>query len=426
MPRLVPRRSRPGRPNEALSCSKSSSRRTKCSARWPSRCVILRGAPACPVSGRARRRGRSSSERWASDRSDPEAPNPIYDEAKRAPLRAHRARGGARRPTATCSSCRRSPSGRASPRARARRTGSRCRVRPQVTLGDYTDYPFKPQVDEVTDVARRPGRSSSCATSRPRSCRSRTAPRGAEDFAVDPLRGTARRVSPSTARRPSGFRSSSAASAWSRVSRTTCWACARARSAPSPHLPGRLRRGRAGRGAGRVHGHAARAAQSAACPTQTTTSPRSSGPTPTWPRCAPNLRARMARNALDRARHVFADRVIEYATANATARPARPAGRPRGRDDDRRAARPRWPQQGIRYEDYLRVTEKTEAGCGPSTASPPSTASRCCWCSGHDRRPRERSRSPTPRSRPRSQRCAPTSYAATARGARLPRLRARP
>ena len=38
------------------------------------------------------------------------------------------------------------------------------------------------------------------------------------------------------------------------------------------------------------------------------------------------IRRRLERNALDRARHVFADRIIEFAVANAT-RAARPADR---------------------------------------------------------------------------------------------------
>ena len=50
-----------------------------------------------------------------------------------------------------------------------------------------------------------------------------------------------------------------------------------------------------------------------------------------------DLRSRMGVSALDRARHLFADRIIEYATANATVELARRARGPRGRDDDRRA-----------------------------------------------------------------------------------------
>ena len=72
------------------------------------------------------------------------------------------------------------------------------------------------------------------------------------------------------------------------------------------------------------------------------------------------LRTRMAVNALDRARHLFADRVIEYATANATLDlPDVLVEREVEMMIDE--LKVRTAQQGIRYEDYLRVTEKTEA-----------------------------------------------------------------
>jgi len=72
------------------------------------------------------------------------------------------------------------------------------------------------------------------------------------------------------------------------------------------------------------------------------------------------LRSRMAVNALDRARHLFADRVIEYATANATLDlPDVLVEREVEMMIDE--LKVRTAQQGIRYEDYLRVTEKTEA-----------------------------------------------------------------
>ena len=50
-----------------------------------------------------------------------------------------------------------------------------------------------------------------------------------------------------------------------------------------------------------------------------------------------DIRVRLHRNALDRARHAFADRIIEYAVANATVDPARPPRRARDRRHDRRA-----------------------------------------------------------------------------------------
>jgi trigger factor len=73
-----------------------------------------------------------------------------------------------------------------------------------------------------------------------------------------------------------------------------------------------------------------------------------------------DLRSRMTVNALDRARHVFADRVIEYATANATVDlPDILIDREVEMMVDE--LKVRTAQQGIRYEDYLRVTEKTES-----------------------------------------------------------------
>jgi trigger factor len=73
-----------------------------------------------------------------------------------------------------------------------------------------------------------------------------------------------------------------------------------------------------------------------------------------------DLRGRMTANGLDRARHAFADRIIEYATANATAVvPDLMVDREVETMLDE--LRMRVAQQGIRYEDYLRVTERDEA-----------------------------------------------------------------
>ena len=67
----------------------------------------------------------------------------------------------------------------------------------------------------------------------------------------------------------------------------------------------------------------------------------------------------MTVSALDRARHEFADRIIEYATANATVDlPDLLVDREVEMMIDE--LKVRTAQQGIRYEDYLRVTEKTE------------------------------------------------------------------
>ena len=73
-----------------------------------------------------------------------------------------------------------------------------------------------------------------------------------------------------------------------------------------------------------------------------------------------DLEKRMGINALDRARHQFSDRIIEYAVANATLDlPEILVEREIGVMMDE--LKVRVAQQGIAFEDYLRVTEKDEA-----------------------------------------------------------------
>jgi trigger factor len=73
-----------------------------------------------------------------------------------------------------------------------------------------------------------------------------------------------------------------------------------------------------------------------------------------------DLRERMRINALDRARHEFVDRIIEYANGNATvALPQVLVDREVGVMIDE--LKVRTAEQGIAFEDYLRVTEKDEA-----------------------------------------------------------------
>jgi trigger factor len=73
-----------------------------------------------------------------------------------------------------------------------------------------------------------------------------------------------------------------------------------------------------------------------------------------------DLRKRMEVSALDRARHAFIDRIIDYATANASLDlPDVLVDREVGVMIDE--LRVRVAEQGIAYEDYLRVTEKDEA-----------------------------------------------------------------
>lgn len=68
---------------------------------------------------------------------------------------------------------------------------------------------------------------------------------------------------------------------------------------------------------------------------------------------------RLHRNSLDRARHGFADRIIEYAVANATVEvPAVMVDREVEVMIDE--LKVRLAQQGIEYEEYLKVTERDE------------------------------------------------------------------
>jgi trigger factor len=71
------------------------------------------------------------------------------------------------------------------------------------------------------------------------------------------------------------------------------------------------------------------------------------------------IQKRLERNALDRARHVFADRIIEFAVANATVElpDLLIESEQEVMFDELKV---RLAEQGIGYEDYLRVTERTE------------------------------------------------------------------
>lgn len=72
------------------------------------------------------------------------------------------------------------------------------------------------------------------------------------------------------------------------------------------------------------------------------------------------IKGRLERNALDRARHVFADRIIEFAVANATLElPDLLIERELEIMLDE--LRVRLAEQGIAYDEYLRVTQRDEA-----------------------------------------------------------------
>ena len=72
------------------------------------------------------------------------------------------------------------------------------------------------------------------------------------------------------------------------------------------------------------------------------------------------IKRRLERNALDRARHVFSDRIIDFAVANATIElPDLLVEREQEVMLDE--LRVRLAEQGIGYDDYLRATDRDEA-----------------------------------------------------------------
>ncbi len=73
-----------------------------------------------------------------------------------------------------------------------------------------------------------------------------------------------------------------------------------------------------------------------------------------------DISQRLHRNALDRARHAFADRIIEYAVANATVTPPDLLVE-REIDVMIDELKVRLTQQQIEFEEYLKVTERDEA-----------------------------------------------------------------
>ena len=96
------------------------------------------------------------------------------------------------------------------------------------------------------------------------------------------------------------------------------------------------------------------------CPTSTRTSSAPSATSPTSMRCGPTSSSRLERNALDRARHGFADRIIEYAVANATLElpDILVDQEVEVMHDEFRATIAR---QGISEEAYLKAVDKTDA-----------------------------------------------------------------
>ena len=74
-----------------------------------------------------------------------------------------------------------------------------------------------------------------------------------------------------------------------------------------------------------------------------------------------DILSRLQRNALDRARHAFADRIIEYAVANATVHRHQTCWWSARSDVMIDELKVRLAQQQIEFEEYLKVTERDEA-----------------------------------------------------------------
>ena len=150
------------------------------------------------------------------------------------------------------------------------------------------------------------------------------------------------------------------------------------------------------------------------CRSSTTTSSGTLGDFADLDALRADVKERLERNALDSARHDFADKIIDYAVANATVElPAVLVDQEvEVMHDEFRATLAR---QGITEEAYLKAIDQTEPTSTPSSGPAPRSAFGPC--SSCPRSPiRRASTSPTPRSRPRSR--AAGSAIRTTRGCR--------
>ena len=233
-------------------------------------------------------------------------------------------------------------------------------VRPEVALGDYKHFNFKPEIETIDDAACRPGRRGAARPERDtrrgrgsrregrRLCRhlvrrhaGRPAVRGRDvrADAADPRPGAADPGLRDEPRRAQGRRHD-------RVRR---------------HVPRGLPGGRVWPASRRTSASSSRSFARRSCPTSTTTSSRASATSIRSARCAADISSRLERNALDRARHEFADRIIEYAVANATVELPEVLvdQEVEVMHDEFRGSLAR---QGITEEAYLKAVEKTERG----------------------------------------------------------------
>ena len=123
------------------------------------------------------------------------------------------------------------------------------------------------------------------------------------------------------------------------------------------------------------------------CPSSTTTSSATLGDFADLDALRAEIRQRLERNALDRARHGFADRIIEYAVANATLElpDILVDQEVEVMHDEFRGTLAR---QGITEEAYLKATTRPTPTCTPNSVRAPRSGSRPCWSSR--RSPRSR------------------------------------
>jgi trigger factor len=290
------------------------------------------------------------------DRSDPDAPNPVYDEARehlyeRTVLQALDEAGR------DVLELPREPEWTTFREGEGASYQVSLAVRPEVALGDYTGYPFTPQVDEVTEdqidavVEQLRDQQAVLVPVEDR-------PAQVDDFAVigfegrrggQPLEGAGAERFPliiGKERMIPGFEANLIGMREDEERTFTV-------TFPADYGEAEL--------AGQEVEFTARLRElrERRLPELDDDFAGLVGPYPDLVALRADLRARMTASSLDRARHLFADRVIEYATANATLElPDLLVDREVEMMIDE--LKVRTAQQGIRYEDYLRVTEKSE------------------------------------------------------------------
>jgi trigger factor len=290
------------------------------------------------------------------DRSDPEASNPIHDEA-REHLYERTVIAALEQADRDILELPREPEWTRFEEGAGASYRVTLAVRPEVKLGDFTDYPFKPQVDEVTDA------QIDQVVEQLRDQQASLVPvedRGAQvdDFAVISFQGRRdgapvegaqadrfpliigkERMIPGFEANLTGMREDE-----ERTFTLTF---------PDDYGEAEL--------AGQAVEFEVRLLElrERRLPVADDDFAGQVGPYESLASLRDDLRSRMRVSALDRARHGFADRIIEYATANATVElPDLLVDREVEMMVDELHVRVA--QQGIRYEDYLRVTEKTE------------------------------------------------------------------